>query len=291
MSLDRAFTLAHDSEFRTLVSFSSPPRPGRVIALEASGQVRVEMDDPDGGDALAWPLNGATYAVDDIVYCLFAANAPDSAIVVGAKGSSPAYAPLRASEVRAASAGGLRLSDQLGNLGVVVADGGRVGVGGAAEATRQLAIKSTGQASMLMQTTDDTAQSFAAAVVMTNGGDVDADLIAHDTLRVAVRSGITLGGWAELLANGAGLAGLLIDTFTSAPIVFGTANVERMRITSDGSLGVGTTQFGSGVRVIGIANATTVPSTNPSGGGVIYCQNGRLMYRGSSGTVTQLAPA
>lgn len=90
MSLDRAFTLAHDSEFRTLVAFSGPPRPGRVIALEVSGQVRVEMDDPDGGDVLAWPLNGAQYAVDDIVYCLLAANAPDSGIVVGAKGTRPA---------------------------------------------------------------------------------------------------------------------------------------------------------------------------------------------------------
>ncbi|RIK40524.1 MAG: hypothetical protein DCC57_19475, partial [Chloroflexi bacterium] len=159
MSLDRAFTLAHDSEFRTLLLFGSPPRPGRVLALLPSGQVRVEMDDPDGGDALAWPLDGAVYAVDDIVYCLFAANAPDSAIVVGAKGSSPAYAPVRAAEVRAADANGLRLTDDAGSLGVVVAGGGRVGVGGAAEATRQLAIKSSGQASMLMQTTDDTAGS------------------------------------------------------------------------------------------------------------------------------------
>jgi hypothetical protein len=59
-----------------------------------------------------------------------------------------------------------------------------------------------------------------------------------------------------------------------------------------GSFGFGTTnQFGSGGRVIGIANATTVPTTNPTGGGVLYVEGGALKYRGSSGTVTTIANA
>jgi len=49
--------------------------------------------------------------------------------------------------------------------------------------------------------------------------------------------------------------------------------------------------FGTGDGVIGIANATTVPSTNPSGGGVLYVQAGALKYRGSAGTVTTIAAA
>lgn len=60
----------------------------------------------------------------------------------------------------------------------------------------------------------------------------------------------------------------------------------------NGNVGIRTTdQFGSGVGVIGIANATTVPTTNPTGGGVLYAYNGALYWRGSSGTVTQIAPA
>ena len=67
---------------------------------------------------------------------------------------------------------------------------------------------------------------------------------------------------------------------------------ERMRITSAGNVGIGTTnQFGSGGRVIGIANATTVPTTNPTGGGVLYVEAGALKFRGSSGTVTTIANA
>lgn len=57
-----------------------------------------------------------------------------------------------------------------------------------------------------------------------------------------------------------------------------------------GNFGFNTTSFGSGTKVIGIANGTA-PSTNPSGGGVLYVESGALKYRGSSGTVTTIAPA
>jgi hypothetical protein len=50
-------------------------------------------------------------------------------------------------------------------------------------------------------------------------------------------------------------------------------------------------QFGSGNGVLGIGNADAVPSTNPSGGGVLYVEGGALKYRGSSGTVTTIANA
>lgn len=49
--------------------------------------------------------------------------------------------------------------------------------------------------------------------------------------------------------------------------------------------------FGSGVGVVGISNATTVPTTNPTGGAVIYAQGGAIKARGSSGTVTTMAAA
>jgi len=49
--------------------------------------------------------------------------------------------------------------------------------------------------------------------------------------------------------------------------------------------------FGGGLGVLGIANAGTVPSTNPGGGGVLYAQAGALKWRGSSGTVTTIAAA
>lgn len=42
--------------------------------------------------------------------------------------------------------------------------------------------------------------------------------------------------------------------------------------------------------VVSIQN-TTAPSTNPTGGGFLYSEGGALKWRGSSGTVTTIAPA
>ena len=53
----------------------------------------------------------------------------------------------------------------------------------------------------------------------------------------------------------------------------------------------GVSSFGtSAVGVIGIANGTA-PTTSPAGMGQLYVQAGALKYRGSSGTVTTIAPA
>lgn len=52
-----------------------------------------------------------------------------------------------------------------------------------------------------------------------------------------------------------------------------------------------TIDLAGGKGVLGIANANTVPSSNPAGGGVLYAEAGALKWRGSSGTVTTIAVA
>lgn len=69
------------------------------------------------------------------------------------------------------------------------------------------------------------------------------------------------------------------------------AGVEKMRFTQSGNLGVRTIDHGGAVGSIGLADAATVPSTNPVGGGVLYSEGGALKWRGSAGTVTVVAPA
>lgn len=46
-----------------------------------------------------------------------------------------------------------------------------------------------------------------------------------------------------------------------------------------------------GAGVIGLGNATTVPSVNPVGGGVMYAEAGAAKWRGSGGTITTFGPA
>ena len=50
--------------------------------------------------------------------------------------------------------------------------------------------------------------------------------------------------------------------------------------------------LGSNVRGgFALSNAQTVPTTNPTGGGILYAEAGALKWRGSSGTVTTIAAA
>lgn len=67
------------------------------------------------------------------------------------------------------------------------------------------------------------------------------------------------------------------------------ASLEIFKITEAGNIGMNGSSFGSGIGVLFIANATTSPTVNPSGGGVLYTEAGALKYRGPGGTVTTLA--
>lgn len=69
----------------------------------------------------------------------------------------------------------------------------------------------------------------------------------------------------------------------TAPLIYGEFD--------DGNIGFNTTDMGAGTGVIGILNATLVPGSNPTGGGVLYVEGGALKYRGGSGSVTTIAPA
>lgn len=77
--------------------------------------------------------------------------------------------------------------------------------------------------------------------------------------------------------------------------IYDTAAREFIRADATGTtvnMGLlGASDYGSGAKVIAIPNATTAPTTNPSGGGVLYVSGGALHYKGSSGTDTVLGPA
>jgi hypothetical protein len=50
-------------------------------------------------------------------------------------------------------------------------------------------------------------------------------------------------------------------------------------------------KFGKGKGVIVIGNTTLAPSESVPGAGILYVEDGALKYRGSNGTVTEIAPA
>lgn len=102
------------------------------------------------------------------------------------------------------------------------------------------------------------------------------------------------------LAGGstAGQYGGGISLLTRTRDVTGAPSL-RLSLTDQGNMYFGTASFttvfgasyGGGVGVIFLADCTTAPTTNPTGGGILYVEAGALKYRGSSGTVTTLGPA
>jgi len=77
------------------------------------------------------------------------------------------------------------------------------------------------------------------------------------------------------------------------PIHIGVgAGRASLRVGSNVAIGsAAADSFGGGAGVTFLANAVTPPSTNPAAGGVLYVEGGALKWRGSSGTVTEVAKA
>lgn len=48
--------------------------------------------------------------------------------------------------------------------------------------------------------------------------------------------------------------------------------------------------FGGGTDVVFISSATTIPTSNPVGGGLMYVDGGALKFRSAGGTITTMAP-
>lgn len=66
---------------------------------------------------------------------------------------------------------------------------------------------------------------------------------------------------------------------------------DRIVIDESGNVGIRGLSPGDGAGVVYIANSTTAPTTDPTGGGCLYVEGGALKYRGSGGTVTTLGAA
>ena len=101
-------------------------------------------------------------------------------------------------------------------------------------------------------------------------------------------SGVSRADGGKLECDGGG--GLTVNTIGARPFYIGINSTEVARFDSPG-LAVGATAFGaSATNTIAISNGVA-PASSPASTGQLYVESGALKYRGSSGTVTVLAPA
>lgn len=72
----------------------------------------------------------------------------------------------------------------------------------------------------------------------------------------------------------------------------GVGQRSTLRVGENIGIGQAADSFGGGkAGVVFVANAGTPPGSNPTGGGVLYAEAGALWWRGSGGTVTEVAKA
>lgn len=83
----------------------------------------------------------------------------------------------------------------------------------------------------------------------------------------------------------------LVISRATGNVTLGPGFIARRASASASSVSLNTTSLGGGIGVVALGNAPTVPASNPTGGGVLYAEAGALKWRGSSGTVTVVAPA
>ncbi|AGP56194.1 hypothetical protein M271_23420 [Streptomyces rapamycinicus NRRL 5491] len=130
-----------------------------------------------------------------------------------------------------------------------------------------------------------------AGLLSLNGGATATVANAAAVAHAVLASGDTFDRFRVYgdgkLELGPGNAARDTNLYRSAADVLKTDDTFHITV----NLRINTTSMGGGVGVIGMANATTVPTTNPVGGGVLYPEGGALKWRGSSGTVTVIAPA
>ncbi len=100
---------------------------------------------------------------------------------------------------------------------------------------------------------------------------------------------VKYGGAAEFISSDGTLVTAIKYTINNFTIIGDGTN--GINLYGNVTLGETAGSFGGGEKVTFLPNAAIVPTTNPTGGGILYCQGGALKFRGSAGTVTPIAPA
>jgi hypothetical protein len=160
-------------------------------------------------------------------------------------------------------------------LGYVTGDFIRIGLGGvAASATNKTAIIFNNQGAAVPSAAN--ASSNGDKLVFLNNSSSIKAAIGLESLSTAIMT---------FQSSGSSTSGFKWYSSDSG------AATQRMYLDAYGSLGINGSSFGTGSGVVFLGNASVVPSTNPTAGGVLYTEAGALKYRGSSGTVTTIAPA
>ena len=139
----------------------------------------------------------------------------------------------------------------------------------------------TGSAALLSNTTGDNNTGTGNAALQNN-------TTGSNNTGVGFQAGYTDGTTATVATvNNTTLLGFQAQALVSNVAVIGSRVAANRQSLCLGNYG----EVGSGLGVFALSDAATAPTTNPTGGGVLFSEAGALKWRGSSGTVTVIAVA
>jgi hypothetical protein len=126
-------------------------------------------------------------------------------------------------------------------------------------------------------------------IITTINGTGTATTVRSIWIGSGTNTTAVVGTGVGLYISAVGLGSTRHGLYIEAP-TGGTTNVCAI-LMGNSSLFSASPTFGGGTGVLFVGNASVVPTTNPTSGGVLYTEAGALKYRGSSGTVTTIATA
>lgn len=145
-------------------------------------------------------------------------------------------------------------------------------------------------------------------VTLRNNSRDDFVVKATGRVGIGVSTGTTPAGVVEVVQNDTSTFGIAMTAIASGTDMVNlkdSGGNQRFQVNNSGNavlratafittnlqMGATSADVGGGSGVISIKNASTLPTTNPTAGGILYVEGGALKFRGSSGTVTTIAPA
>jgi hypothetical protein len=176
---------------------------------------------------------------------------------------------------------------------MVIDKDGLIGIGIALPDASLHLYKDQDDATQMRVSNPNTGTSAVASIRVDSGG-YSTLFMQHGSGRTITRYGVSLAGASEIWSGSTNGPLILGTGFTSEAIVFGSSNTERMRIHTNGYVGIGTSDPQSLLQVDGTVNlseigwlSTSVDGTNFIKDLNILGYSGNTSYTGSISFSTQ----
>jgi hypothetical protein len=222
------------------------------LAIDANGRIGVGTSDPKASLHLYSPATSDAFAG----FGPDPSGLTDTAFNVGYAGTSfgrgAGFLNVRPDPLATAPNPSLRFATTNVER-MIITNVGRVGIGTTNPGVL-LHVFENADANTVAEVWNDNAGLNAVGAFRTRSNAAQTSYVSHGSGRTLSRFGVTLGGWSEILTWQGN--GLLIGTNLSVPVVLGTNNVERVRITPAGNVGIGTTSPTASLHVVGNALVT-----------------------------------